>query len=237
VTPPAEIAATVTPPPAVTAPATASPVPAPPLPGVAAPAPAQATQPAEPPAVRLLAALLEGAGLPDATLVDPEKALRDMGAAFRAVVIGLRDVQRARRTVRGGFRITQTTWTENPLKGAVSDDDALEALLGAGRRTPMAPARAVADVLKDIVLHEVATVAAMQEAVRTLLATLAPEQLREAAEHGGLALLPAQRKARAWDAYEAAHARTIAALTDDFDSVFGKAFARAYERVMTEQGR
>ena len=49
-----------------------------------------------------------------------------------------------------------------------------------------------------------------------------------------MTLLPAQRKARAWDAYEALHARTVQALADDFDSVFGKAFARAYERAADE---
>ena len=30
------------------------------------------------------------------------------------------------------------------------------------------------------------------------------------------------------------HARTVQALADDFDSVFGKAFARAYERALDE---
>ena len=49
-----------------------------------------------------------------------------------------------------------------------------------------------------------------------------------------MALLSAQRKARAWDAYEALHTRTVQALADDFDSVFGKAFARAYERSLHE---
>lgn len=184
----------------------------------------------------LLRALLQGAGLPDSAPRDPEQTLRALGAAFRAMVTGLREVQRARRTVRGGFRIAQTAWTENPLKLAVDEDDALEALLGAGRRSAMPPARAVEEVLKEIVLHEVATVAAMQEAVRTLLASLAPDKLREIAEQGaGLTVLPAQRKARAWDTYEATHARVTAALQDDFDSVFGRAFARAYERVMAEQ--
>ena len=32
--------------------------------------------------------------------------------------------------------------------------------------------------------------------------------------------------------YATVHARTVEALSDDFDSVFGKAFARAYERVV-----
>jgi predicted component of type VI protein secretion system len=51
---------------------------------------------------------------------------------------------------------------------------------------------------------------------------------------GGMSLLPAQKKARAWDAFEALHARTVQALADDFDSVFGKAFARAYERSLRD---
>jgi predicted component of type VI protein secretion system len=47
-------------------------------------------------------------------------------------------------------------------------------------------------------------------------------------------VLPAQRKARAWDAFEAKHAGVVQALVDDFDSIFGKSFARAYERALDE---
>ena len=49
-----------------------------------------------------------------------------------------------------------------------------------------------------------------------------------------MTLLPLQKKARAWDAYETLHSRTVQALADDFDSAFGKAFARAYERSLDE---
>jgi predicted component of type VI protein secretion system len=49
-----------------------------------------------------------------------------------------------------------------------------------------------------------------------------------------MTLLPAQKKARAWDGYEALYGKTVQALADDFDSVFGKAFARAYERSLQE---
>ena len=54
------------------------------------------------------------------------------------------------------------------------------------------------------------------------------------ADQGGMAVLPAQRKARAWDAFETRHAATVQALADDFDSVFGKTFAYAYERALAE---
>ena len=170
--------------------------------------------------------------MPDARPKDPVQSMHALGEAFRAMVVGVRNVQRARRTIRGEFRIAQTTWTTNPLKVAVSDEDALEALLGAGRRSPMPPAKAVEEVLNEIVAHEMAIMAAMQQAIRSLLASLAPDRVREAAEQGGgLAMVPALRKARAWDTYEALHARVVDALDDDFDSVFGRAFARAYERV------
>ena len=161
-----------------------------------------------------------------------------LGKAFRNMVAGLRAVLIARAQIKGEFRIEQTmiqAHGNNPLKFSAGDDDAMAALLGAGRRTDMAPHEAVADALRDIRLHELASMAAMQSAVRAVLDGLDPAKLRAQAEQGGaMSLLPAQKKARAWDAYEALHARTVQALADDFDSVFGKAFARAYERSLHE---
>ena len=188
--------------------------------------------------VALLAAFLEGVGLPDTRPNDPIATMLALGKAFRTLVAGLRAVLIARAAIKSEFRIGQTVIRaqgNNPLKFSAGDDDALTALLGAGRRTDMAPQDAVADALRDIRLHELASMAAMQAAVRTMLDGLDPAKLRASAEQGGgMTLLPAQKKARAWDAYEALHTRTVQALADDFDSVFGKAFARAYERALDE---
>jgi type VI secretion system protein ImpI/type VI secretion system protein len=74
----------------------------------------------------------------------------------------------------------------------------------------------------------------MRSAVRALFTRFDPGKLRLAAEHGGLNVMPMQKKARAWDAFEEAYAQTSQALVDDFDSVFGKDFARAYERALSE---
>src|SRR6185312_3436024 len=167
----------------------------------------------------------------------PLVASRALGAAFRSLVGGLRAVLIARASIKSEFRIEQTMIRargNNPLKFSAGDDDALSALLGSGRRTDMTPAAAVEDALKDIRLHELASMAAMQSAVRSMLEGLDPAKLRAAAEQGGMTVLPAQKKARAWDAYEALHAKTVQALSDDFDSIFGKAFARAYERALDE---
>jgi type VI secretion system protein ImpI/type VI secretion system protein len=207
-----------------------------PAPVIVAPAPPPAPTP-QPAGEDLLAAFLRGAGLDDRRPHDPVAAMEALGAAFRAVVAGLREAMVARASVKGEFRIEQTmirSRGNNPLKFAADDEDALSALLSLGRRTEMGPAEAVADALRDMRRHELATVAAMQAAIRALLAEFDPGKLREAAAQAGLALLPAQRKAHAWDAFEAQHARITQALTDDFDSVFGKAFARAYERALAE---
>jgi type VI secretion system FHA domain protein len=120
------------------------------------------------------------------------------------------------------------------LKFSADDDDALTGLLGAGRRTDMGPEEAISDALTDIRLHELATMTAMQTAVRALVARLGPDQVRDAKDQGGGLALLGNRKARAWDAYEALHAQVVRGLSDDFDSVFGKRFALAYEQAMQE---
>jgi type VI secretion system FHA domain protein len=222
------------------------------LPGVDLPAPARPaspvaapTRPAAAPTSSApaadngaaLAAFFKGAELSGAAPADPLAMMTGLGEAFRALVAGLRQVLIARATIKGEFRIEQTMIRargNNPLKFSANDDDALTALLGVGRRTDMAPAAAIEDSLRDLRLHELATMAAMQVAVRALLEELSPDKIRAGTDQGGMAVLPAQRKARAWDAFEARHAHVVRALVDDFDSIFGKSFARAYERALDE---
>ncbi len=216
----AEAADNRPPPPAPEPPRAAAPAPV--LPGPAAPAPG------------LLAAFLKGAGLDAATPANPEALMTALGGTFRALVSGIRQALIARATIKGEFRIEQTMIRargNNPLKFSADDDDALTALLGLGRRVDMGPDAAVSDALRDMRLHELATMAAMQDAVRALLTQLDPAKLQA---DGGMTLLPAQKKARAFEAYEKLHETITRALADDFDSVFGKSFARAYEAALRE---
>jgi type VI secretion system protein ImpI/type VI secretion system protein len=184
----------------------------------------------------LMAAFLRGAGMPEGGPADPLAAMEALGAAFRAGVAGLRQALIARAAVKGEFRIERTMLKSrgnNPLKFSADDDDALAALLGIGRRSDMSPAEAVADALRDMRLHELATMAAMQAAVRALLARLDPAPLRAEGERSG-GLLAAQKRAHAFEAYEKLHGAISRAISDDFDSVFGKNFALAYEQALRE---
>ena len=105
------------------------------------------------------------------------------------------------------------------------------AVIGCGS---MPAEEAIAEAFNDLRMHELATVSAMQAAVRTLLAQFDPESFERKAASNGLQIHPAQRKARAWDAFVQQHKTVTQALSDDFDSVFGKAFARAYEQAIDE---
>lgn len=216
---------------------TFAPVPAPSMAASAAPPARPPVAPAYVPADGdLLAAFLRGAGMADARPADPVAAMTALGAAFRAMVGGLRQALIARATVKGEFRIEQTMIRargNNPLKFSADDDDALSALIGGGRRSGMSSADAVAEVLRDMRLHELATMAAMQAAVRALLERFDPAPLRAEGDKSG-GMLGAQKRARAFEAFEKLHAEISHALADDFDSVFGKAFARAYERALHE---
>ncbi|HYI05241.1 MAG TPA: type VI secretion system-associated FHA domain protein TagH [Reyranella sp.] len=200
-----------------------------------APAPA-AAPPAETPSdSAVVEAFLRGVALSDAKLADPEKTLERIGAAVRASVTGLRQTLMARASIKDEFRIEQTMIRpsgNNPLKFSLDDDDALATLLGLGRRGGMPADEAIAEAFDDLRMHELATISAMQEAVRVLLAQFAPEIIEQKAGGGGLQIHPAQKKAKAWDAFGQLHKSVTQALSDDFDSVFGKAFARAYEQAI-----
>jgi type VI secretion system protein ImpI/type VI secretion system protein len=213
----------------------------------ALPAPASAPAPVLSPALApeiapsdptdLMAAFLRGTGLRDVSPPEPAAAMEALGAAFRAFASGLRETLAARAAIKSEFRIEQTMIQargNNPLKFSASDDDALLALIGAGRRSDTGPAEAVAEAFRDIRLHELAVMAAMQTAVRGMFRELAPDKLLDGA---GSSVLPSHRKVRAWDAFVSAHTRMTQALSDNFDSAFGRAFTRAYEQALRETRR
>nr|WP_294501596.1 type VI secretion system-associated FHA domain protein [uncultured Rhodopila sp.] len=174
-----------------------------------------------------LGPLLEGARLPHARVQQPDQALRQAGAALRALVAGLREIEAAQQTIRSGFRVRNSYAGRNPVANAPTDQAALEAILSAEG------AGAVQAMLSRTAHHELATISAMRSAIRALLQSLSPELLQQAAEQiGGLSVLGTQRKARAWEAYEARYSEVRNALEDDFDRAFGKSFADAYEQAL-----
>ena len=119
----------------------------------------------------------------------------------------------------------------DPLKFSLDDDDALATLQGrAGGRDDAGGGYCRS--LHRLANARTATVSAMQAAVRVLLAQFAPEAVERKIATNALHIHPAQKKAKAWEAFVQQHKSITQALSDDFDSVFGKAFARAYEEAI-----
>lgn len=204
--------------------------PAPPAPSVPEPAPAPATA-----NDAVLQAFLRGARL-EHLRIDAEQAAAQMehlGRSYRLMVEGLIDVLRARSSLKGEFRMQQTTiqpLENNPLKFAPNADEALLLLLRHGNRAFMAPDEAVKDSFDDLRAHQLAVMAGVQAAIGHLLQRFEPKALEaKLAPAGGLSGLFGSRDARNWQQFTELYQNIAREAEDDFQDLFGREFSRAYE--------
>jgi type VI secretion system protein len=185
-------------------------------------------------AAALLAAFLDGAGAAGLALgPDPEAALRSAGTVFRVLVEGLRQVLMSRAAIKNEFRVEQTMLRardNNALKFAVTTEDAIAALLQPSRPGYKAPLDSAREAFDDVRAHEMAVMAGVQTALLGLLRRFEPGALEKRLQPGMLGnLLPGARKARTWELFCATYKDIAREAEDDFQSVFGREFAQAYD--------
>lgn len=235
-----EPAPAFSPPPPEPAPAAAPSVPAPSGPASAPSAPvapvSAPSAPVQPAATALtsgdaarafLASAKSGEDINDADLV---AAMERTGAAYRIMVEGLRDVLMTRASIKSEFRLGQTMISpdgNNPIKFSVGGDQAVEAMIKPNMPGYLAADKAATEAVNDIKAHEVAMMTGMQAAIKTLLERFDPAVLsgRIEAKKG----LFGGGKAKRWDVFEKMYGEIAAEAEDDFQALFGKAFAKAYE--------
>ena len=221
------------------------PVGAPPTPPArdAAVVPPHPKQPAQPTAqlpgvadADALRSFLAGAGLEHLDLSGENAAelMHTAGAAFREMVLGLREVLMARSTIKNEFRLEATmirSANNNPLKFSISVEEALAAMVRRARPGYLPPVGAVQEGFKDIQAHQLAMMAGMQVALTALLRSFDPEGLKRRLEKGSVldSILPSARKAKYWELYETFYQQIASEAEQDFHGLFGRAFARAYE--------
>lgn len=217
--------------------------PQPPAPAAAEPptppAPA-AAGPAGPDAATLIQAFLKSAGLPHAR-PPAERWLEiatNLGAIFRETVQGLTDILLARGDVKGEFRLDRTTigpTENNPLKTPpgqppLGPEEIMTLLLIRQKDAYMSPVQAVREGFKDIKDHQVAVWAGVQTALNRLLERFDPDNLETRLQQTVLdSILPASRKAKYWDLFTSEYEAIAREAEDDFNELFGREFARAYE--------
>jgi type VI secretion system protein len=178
------------------------------------------------------AAFLEGAGVAPRDLgdADPAAVMRQAGAAFRVMAAGLHGLLAARAAMKHEMHIDRTTFSYNPLKTSPDPSTAIRSLLRRPPRNGMSAEAAAIEAISDIEGHEMAVTAGMNAALGALLGRFAPERLAQGLDHSSLLenLLPAARRSRYWQAYEAQYQEIIDEAECNFHRLFGEEFARVY---------
>jgi predicted component of type VI protein secretion system len=177
-------------------------------------------------------ALQQGLGVATGGL-QPEHARR-AGELLRAMTGGTLALLTARMVAKRelGASATQLRTRENnPLKFSPDVDAALSHLLGPPERGFLQPMAAVAEAFDDLRAHQVALLAGMRAALDTVMSRFDPKALEHRlAPSGALEnLIPANRRARLWSAYNEEYARIVSEIEDDFDTLLGRAFLKAYQ--------
>jgi type VI secretion system FHA domain protein len=169
----------------------------------------------------------------DIAAADQEATMRAIGALFRALVGGTREVLMSRAEIKHEMRVEQTmirAQDNNPLKFSISADEAVMALLRPDRPGYKPPLAAVEEAFRDMRSHEMAVMAGMQTGMLALLKRFDPAALEGRLQRGMLDnILPGARRARFWELFCTTYKDIAREAEDDFHAVFGRDFARAYD--------
>lgn len=174
-----------------------------------------------------------GAGHLNVPATDIPETMARMGRVMASMITGMREILLTRAAIKGEMRMNRTMINNggnNPLKFSISAAQAIETMIKPSVQGYLDADVAFAEALNDIKAHEVATMSGMEAALKDLLARLDPDALSMRVEAGSsISSLLGNKKARYWEAYENMYAQISKETEDDFQSAFGKQFARAYE--------
>ena len=207
----------------------------------AAPAAAAAPAPAQPDAV--FAALLTELGVPANQLkLSPEETAAKTGRMLRHLIAGLMILLEARARAKEEMGAAGTALSfdgNNPLKFARNVDQALLMMLNPHLRGYMEAEGAIEESYRDLQAHQIATLKAMQGALRETLGRFSPTAIKARTKEQGLLakVLPGQREAALWKAYEAQFSGVAEGSAEAFLEVFSREFRKAYEESSRPQRR
>ena len=219
---------------------------------VAAPAPMpapQAQRPVAPPdpvpvgGAALIEAFAAAAGLKPGQLKAATPAtLERAGHILRRLVAGLVVMVEARARAKSQMGAEATSLEfdgNNPIKFARAPEQAIAQLLNPPERGFMDADRAIEDAFFDLQSHQVATLKAMQGALRATLDRFSPTAIKTRAETKGLLarILPGAREAALWHAYEREFGGVAQGSDEAFMDVFAKEFRKAYEEQNNQRRR
>jgi FHA domain-containing protein len=186
----------------------------------------------------LLRAFVAGAGLNELRIpggLTPE-LMNLLGEVMREAVRGTLDLLLARALMKREVRAQATVIVareNNPLKFSPTVEAAFNNLLAARGEAQgfMAPAAAMRDAYNDLRSHQFGFMAGMRAALSGVLARFDPSRLEQRLTQKSVvgSLIPSSRRAKLWELYEQLYRDISREAEDDFQTLFGKEFLRAYE--------
>ena len=211
-------------------------------PPVAPPA-APPVAPAAPPMAELNAQLAAMLGLSPADLrQDSQATLAAMATMLRSLLSGMVVMveARARAKAQLGAQATILQFEgNNPLKFARTPEQAMAQMLNPVERGFMPAERAIEDAFVDLQSHQMATLIAMQGALRATLDRFSPKAISQRVQSKGLLsqILPGAQDAALWRAYVKEFSGVSEGSDEAFMEVFAREFRKAYEEESAKRTR
>jgi len=192
----------------------------------------------------LVDAFLRGLSAPGVRLesLTPE-LMQLVGELLREATQGTLDLLAARAALKREMRTGATMIAasdNNPLKFSPDADAALAHLLNPPMRGFMPPAAALDDAYTDLRAHQVGVVAGMRAALDGVFERFEPRRIEARLSGRSMldGLLPGiNRRARCWDLFTEMYGQLSREATEDFQTLFGRAFVTAYEAQIDELKR
>lgn len=179
--------------------------------------------------------LVEGMGLNRQGLTEQqiEEIAEIVGELVPEIVEGMMQVLRSRASIKNEFRMNITTIQpveNNPLKFSVDTGEALENMFVRKSSAYKKPKEAFREGFNGIAEHQVAIIAGIRAAFKSMMERFDPEHLEKQFDRQAKgAILPGMQKARYWSGYTEYYRNFVDNLEQSFQYLFGDEFVQAYE--------
>jgi type VI secretion system protein len=179
--------------------------------------------------------VIDALGLGDFDLSDEriQEINAIVGELVRETVIGMMQSLRSRASIKNEFRMNVTTIQpieNNPLKFSANIDDALENMFIKQSNAYKKPVEAVREGFQVVAEHQVALLAGIRSAFKSMIECFDPEALEKQFERQlGGSLVPALGKVKNWNAYKEHYKSLADNMENSFQYLFGDEFVQAYE--------
>ena len=184
----------------------------------------------------LLEAFCEGAKLDASSLLneDPAEVMRQAGAIYRQMVLGLGDLMSERSSVKTQYRMDRTTIgarDNNPFKWAPTQRLAID-LLSSQEYGFLSGQAGVKASFEDVKRHLLSTLAGFHATLLAVLDMAGPASIEQRVE--GQSLFLKSRSAACWEEYSNVHAVLDREARENVEGMINQAFIAAYEAKMRE---